>query len=268
MPDTAPLAGTMPPPQRPGERLREARLARGMDLAELAARTRIPTRHLEAIEEGDYSRLPSQTYATGFTKACARVLGLDEADIARDVRAELAQRWDREPTVQAYDVSEPPRAPTSGVVWGGAAVAVLLLVVLGLWFGTDLLRGSSDAAPATAPQTAVSVPVPASTPAPVDGGQVSLTANDEVWVRIYDAADTTLFMKTMQPGERYDVPPGANRPMINVGRPDKLAITVNGSNVPPLGDGKVAIKDVPISAAALTSRRNGAPRSDDAGSTP
>jgi hypothetical protein len=42
--------------------------------------------------------------------------------------------------------------------------------------------------------------------------------------------------------------------MINVGRPDKLQVTVNGSAVPPLGSGRVAIKDVGISAAALAAR--------------
>jgi hypothetical protein len=42
--------------------------------------------------------------------------------------------------------------------------------------------------------------------------------------------------------------------MINIGRPDKLQVTINGSAVPALGDGKRAIKDVPISAAALQAR--------------
>ena len=255
MADTAPLAGTTPPLKRPGERLRDARIAQGLDVTDLAARTRIPTRHVEAIEDGDYSRLPSQTYATGFTKACARALGLNEADLARDVRAELAQSWDREPTVQTYDVSEPARAPSSGVVWAGVAVALVLLAIVGLWFGTDLLRGSAGGAPApTVAQDSVPIPAPAATVAPVNGGQVSLTATDEVWVRIYDAADATMFMKTMKPGERYDVPADAKDPKINIGRPDKLTVTLNGSVAPPLGDGKFAIKDVRISAEALAAR--------------
>ncbi|MCY1173863.1 hypothetical protein D9M73_140420 [compost metagenome] len=42
--------------------------------------------------------------------------------------------------------------------------------------------------------------------------------------------------------------------MINVGRPDKVQVTVGGTQVAPLGDGKVAIKDVPIDAATLGAR--------------
>ncbi|MGL1664223.1 DUF4115 domain-containing protein, partial [Vibrio parahaemolyticus] len=50
-----------------------------------------------------------------------------------------------------------------------------------------------------------------------------------------DATGKTLFQGEMKPGDHFDVPADANKPMINVGRPDKLSVTVNGSNVPPLG---------------------------------
>ena len=53
------LFGAQPRP--PGERLRQARVAQGLTIADIAARTRVPTRHLEAIETGDYSGLPSPT---------------------------------------------------------------------------------------------------------------------------------------------------------------------------------------------------------------
>ena len=54
------------------------------------------------------------------------------------------------------------------------------------------------------------------------------------------------------------VPMNADRPRINVGRPDQLTVTINGSQVAPLGDGSRAIKDVGISAEALRGR-GGAP---------
>lgn len=253
------------PPKRPGERLREARVAAGLELADVAARTRVPTRHLEAIENGDFSGLPSTTYVMGFTRAYARAMGVDEVGIARDVRAELAQSWQPAPLRAEYVPADPARVPGRGVALAGVLVAVLALIFAGLWFGTDVLRGSTSApaevaAPAAAAD-AIAVPPPGQSvsqaPAPSASGQVSLTATDLVWVRIYDAADKTLLMKEMTAGERYDVPTAADRPMINVGRPDKLAISINGSNVPALGDGRRAIKDVPISATALLARDSG-----------
>jgi cytoskeletal protein RodZ len=65
-------------PATVGEKLRAAREAQGLGLAEIAAATRIPQRHLEAIEKSQYASLPSITYALGFAKAYARAVGIDE----------------------------------------------------------------------------------------------------------------------------------------------------------------------------------------------
>jgi hypothetical protein len=62
----------------------------------------------------------------------------------------------------------------------------------------------------------------------------------------------------MKPGEGFDVPPDADGPRINVGRPDQLRITLNGAALPPLGDGSRPIKDVKVDAASLAARAGGA----------
>ncbi|MEN2786063.1 helix-turn-helix domain-containing protein [Sphingomonas qilianensis] len=258
MTDTVPADDVTPTAKTAGERLREAREAQGLSLAEVGARTRVPLRQLEAIERDDYTGLPSVTYAVGFAKAYARAVGADEAAIARDVRSTSDQTVQRT-NYEAYEIDDPKRTPTGGVLLTSIIVVVLLLIAIGLWYGTNLFRGeeSAPAAPVAETVAPIAAPAPAPAPAPTTG-QVVLTATDEVWLRVYDAAGKTLFQKTMTAGERYDVPGDANAPMINVGRPDKLSVTLNGSGLPPLGDGRVAIKDVPISAAALTARGNGA----------
>ena len=241
-------------PKTAGERLREAREAQGLALAEIASRTRIPIRQLEAIEAGDYASLPSITYAVGFAKAYARAVGVDEVAVAREVRSQsefAPQRAEYQP----YDTTDPTRVPSRGLMVGTALIALLLVVAVGLYYGTALFRGSGAFQEAAAPAT-LAPPAPVETPAaaPVQSGQVTLTALDQVWLRIYDATGKTLYEATMNPGDHYDVPADANGPMINVGRPDQLQVTVNGTAVPPLGSGKVAIKDVPISAQALLAR--------------
>ena len=55
-------------PKSVGERLAAGRVAAKIDLADVSSRTRIPMRHLEAIESGRYADLPSVTYASGFAK--------------------------------------------------------------------------------------------------------------------------------------------------------------------------------------------------------
>lgn len=244
-----------------GERLRQAREAQGLDLAEVAARTRIPQRHLEAIETSNFSQLPSATYAMGFGRSYARAVGVDEVALAHDLRRELDvsyQRREPKPDLQPH---APPRLPSRGLANGGLIAGAVILLLLVIWFGTSLFRGGDTppAQQATAESELGVMPVPAATPetaapAPVTGSQVTLAATDEVWVRIYDAAGKTLMQKTMSAGERYDVPLDANGPMINVGRPDKLDVTINGSTVAPLGTGARPIKDIGVSAQALRAR--------------
>lgn len=249
-------------PKTVGERLRDARLALKLDLADIAQRTRVPLRHLQAIEEGDYSGLPTPTYAVGFARAYARTVGVDEVEVAREVRGgSEATVAARRPEYQPYDIEDIPRTPSRGVMMATIIAAVVVLAAALAWY--NWFRGGTggDDAPVAAytPEASPSAAASAPPPAAVTNGQVTLVAKGEVWVRIYDANDSTLKMGTMAAGERYDVPADAAGPMINTGRADELEVLVNGSAVAPLGDGKRAIKDVAISAAALAARNAPAP---------
>jgi hypothetical protein len=84
-----------------------------------------------------------------------------------------------------------------------------------------------------------------------------LTAAGEVWLRVYDAADKTLYLGVMTDGQSYTVPEGADHPRINVGRPDKLRVTLNGAAAPPLGDGSRPIKDVAVDGTSVAARLGG-----------
>lgn len=70
------------------EGLRQARLATGRTLEDLADATRVKRQYLEAIEEGAYDRLPSRPFSTGYVRAYARALGVDEETAAERFKAE------------------------------------------------------------------------------------------------------------------------------------------------------------------------------------
>lgn len=256
---------------RAGEQLRAAREAQGLSLAEVGQRTRVPLRHLEAVEQSDYAALPSPTYAVGFARAYARAVGLNDVAVARDVRGELA-KVERPPEYVPYETADPDRVPPRGVAIIGAGVALAILILVGLYYGTDLFRPGAPTtvaeAPAATPAPGAFTP-PAAAPTPIGPQQVSLSAGEEeVWMRVYDADNTTLYLGTLAPGAKFDVPPTANRPMINVGRPDQLRVTLDGRAVPPLGDGRRAIKDVPVDAAAIAARTGRASAPDAAAVAP
>lgn len=273
---TDPIAAEEPTllPRTVGQRLRDAREAQGLSLADIAARTRVPIRQLEAIELGNFAALPSITYAIGFAKAYARTVELDEAAVAREVRGASDQPGaTRRTDYETYEIDEPSRVPTRGLAIGTLILALLLLVGVGLFYGTTLFRGEESPPPAPAPSgsaapvaTAPPAAAPPVTTAPAaPTGDVVLTATDTVWLKVYDRAGTTLFIGTLEAGDVYRLPVDAQGPMINVGRPDKVRVTVGGTPVAPLGDGRVAIKDVPIDAVSLAARA--APR-PDAGPAP
>lgn len=251
-------------PERAGDILRKAREAQGLTVADIATRTRVPLRHLEAIEASDYSTLPSSTYAVGFSRAYARAMGIDEVQIANLVRSDVAKLGSKKPEYEPYEMTDPSRVPSRGLAIVALGIAIAVLVLVGLWYGTDMFRGSRNAStttsiaettPTPAAQTAQPVPAPA-TPA---NGQVTLTASDEVWMRVYDADNKTLYLGTMKPGDKFDVPKDAKDPKINIGRADKLAVTLNGAAAPALGTGERAIKDVSVGAPAIAARIAGTP---------
>ena len=249
-------------PERVGDRLRAARLAAGLDLPDVAAKTRVPLRHLHAIEAGDYASLPGITYCVGFVKAYARAVGMDEAALASDLRIELSDlRIDQRADAIDYQIADVTRLPGKALAWTAAIIALLL--VLGYWFW----RSADASDPEPAPQAAGSLeaadaddnPIATTAPAtpvaqPAPANEVALTAISPVWMRIYDASDKVLFEKEMAAGERYIVPADANNPQIRTGRADLLSVTIDGKSAPTLGPGERTIKNVSISAAALLAR--------------
>ena len=256
-----PVGGGAAGPNGAGASLRAAREAQGLSLDDISARTRVPVRHLEAVEAGDFKSLPSPTYAVGFARAYARAVGMSDSAVAGEVRAEVNRIGPRKPEYTPYEMADPARVPTRGLAIVAAGIALALLVLGGLWFASTRFQTGSDAG--TTPANAVVAAVPAvSTPAAPTvpaGGQVSLAATDDVWLRVYDADDKTLFIGTMKAGDRFDLPAGARDPRLNVGRPDKLQVTLNGSAVPPLGDGSRPIRGVRVSGEAIGARLSGAP---------
>ncbi|WP_375394227.1 helix-turn-helix domain-containing protein [uncultured Sphingomonas sp.] len=253
-----------------GASLRRAREGKGLSLADVAAQTRIPLRHLVAVEQGDYSALPSPTYAVGFAKGYARAVGADEVAVAQAVRVEVDRAGPRVPEYVPYEAPDPARVPSRGIAIVGLGLALAILILGSLWYGTSIFRGGGDDGVASAPAAAPTAPAARPVPAAPTGGQVVLTASDDVWMRVYDADNKTLYLGTMKPGEAFKVPAAAKDPMINVGRPDKLAVTLDGKPVPSLGRGERAIKDVKVGGTAIAARLAGGATTPapDASSTP
>jgi len=72
-------------------RLRQARMARGEDVAALARRIGVRTEHLLAIEEGRFADLPAGIYGRAAVKSFAAAFGFDPAAMLAECEASLPQ---------------------------------------------------------------------------------------------------------------------------------------------------------------------------------
>lgn len=60
-----------------GELLREQRIKKGLSIDDIQEITKIRSRYIQAIEDGNLDKLPGQFYAKAFIKSYAEVVGLD-----------------------------------------------------------------------------------------------------------------------------------------------------------------------------------------------
>lgn len=72
-----------------GNRLKEARLAKGLSLEDLQSITKIQKRYLIGIEEGNYSSMPGNFYVRAFVKQYAEALQLNPEEIFETYKNEI-----------------------------------------------------------------------------------------------------------------------------------------------------------------------------------
>jgi transcriptional regulator with XRE-family HTH domain len=251
-----------------GQKLRRSRTEQGMSIEQVAQETRIAQRHLEMIEQGNFSGLPARTYAFGFTKTYARMLGLDERALAEQLRGELSGFEDERPRyTPGFEPGDPAKVPPRAVVWIATVAAVLFLAGVYVFYARFFAPGADPAPLVAESDTRADAPfetvaaVDSAAPAAAEASttqapdQVVFTALEEgVWVSFYEASGRRLEQKLMSEGERFVVPAEARDPRVWTGRPDAFAITVGGEPIAKLADEEVTVRDVPITAQALRAR--------------
>ena len=68
----------------PGETLRQARENNGWTLAEVALKLNLTVSSLSNLETGAFDKLPGHTFARGYIRAYAKLLGMDQASLVRE----------------------------------------------------------------------------------------------------------------------------------------------------------------------------------------
>ncbi len=244
-----------------GERLRNAREARGWSLPDVSELTRIRATFLQALEEEQFDRLPGRTYLKGFLRTYANTLGLDPDELFDAYHLEF--EMPAQPIVGAHSVEVPIRpaawpSPFRRMITGAAALALVVLLFLG-YIGYQQLRrfaapvsrpdvtaqpppqpSRPTPAPPVAEPAPAQIPPPArprppETPGPVASSAAPLTVvlriTEESWIRIL-ADGRRVFQGVIAAGvERTWT--AQSELTVRVGNARGVSVEVNGQPVQP-----------------------------------
>ncbi len=114
-----------------GEFLRRERELRHISLDDVAGRTKISRRYLEAIEESRYDRLPGETFVRGFIRSYAKSVGLDPDETMLVYNQACMAREPPPPRVDRIPI-EPQPGSTRPLLW---LLVTGLVIVGGAFFG-------------------------------------------------------------------------------------------------------------------------------------
>jgi cytoskeleton protein RodZ len=178
--DAGTVEGSVSSLQQIGQMLRQAREARGLNVQDVAARLHLSSGVVTTIEQGAFEQLPAATYARGYMRAYANLVGLNAAPLL----AAYDQYATQPPELNPFASTPQPQVQASDLPVRLVTYAVIAIVVglLGawLWQSHELSSvaslsvpkwgaSSDDGTIVTEPvQTAVTPPVaPAPVPAPI-----------------------------------------------------------------------------------------------------
>ncbi|MDH5254081.1 MAG: DUF4115 domain-containing protein [Nitrospira sp.] len=117
-----------------GEFFRQVRETKGLTVDEVASKTRIRSDFVKALEDGNFSKLPDQVFASGFVRSYARSLGLDEEDaiqrFAKSAGTFYEKQDERERLKVRQAEEERKRQSNRKAVAIAIGIAVLTLIFL------------------------------------------------------------------------------------------------------------------------------------------
>jgi transcriptional regulator with XRE-family HTH domain len=129
---------TLPQREGLGERLTKKRIALGYDIRDVEKAIRIRAKYIEAIENGNYDKLPPEVYVKGFIKTYAEYLKLDPNKVQRAYEKErgmienLKKVANKAPVVKTIDAPKIVITPKT-IIFGGISALALIIILYISW---------------------------------------------------------------------------------------------------------------------------------------
>ena len=249
----SPIPEPIPALRALGQVLRQGREAQGVGLGELANRLNMGQEQLQALEEGDASRLPEPVFVIAQARRVANSLGINvngPLQTLRDCSAFQANPVKVGELTPRPSLRQPTQSGSKGLQTMGQialAAGILAAAIGGGNAGWQQLqrqqwswrqwpwqqaRQPQPTAPAKAPSTPSPPAAPNRRPPSVKDDQLLLRSPKPSWLEVKTDTGTTLFRGTFQ-GER-PFPLGAGL-VVLAGRPDLVQAQLGAGPAQPLG---------------------------------
>lgn len=192
-----------------GEVLRNERLRQKKTLRQLYQQTKIPEKTLKALEEDDYSQLPSATFIKGFIKIYAQSLNLDKDKLLAVFRRDWEKQEERK--ILPKGLARPLDRlsfwnPKTGLILIISFIVTIILIYFGLQLKNFLLPPSLVL---TTPEENQKIDKEEITVAGKTNKDASLTINGQT-VSLDDDGSFSYQLKAL-PGEKTIIVVATNR---------------------------------------------------------
>jgi hypothetical protein len=180
--------------------LKKTRERQGLSIEQVCHALKIRKFFIEAIEAGDFDKLPGMVYTAGFIQSYCKLLKID-LDVAKKALQQIDGQCDISPATSFQ--STPPVTAFSPWIMGTSLIVSLVLIMGFLAFRSDFLKVN--------PKPVLTVPssfTPAHAEFNLDILKESLVtfyALDQTWIQLADAKGKIIETRLLSPGEVYQI---------------------------------------------------------------
>lgn len=132
-----------------GRRLREAREAAGLGLAEVSSRLKMPLRVVQSLEAEDWSRLGAPVFVRGQLRSYSRLLGIDAAPVEAAAGVSVVEP----PALVPRTYTSPLQRFAEHAARRAVYIVMTFAIAIPVWLATrpHMELAAGDAAPLDAP---------------------------------------------------------------------------------------------------------------------
>lgn len=211
-----------------GRQLRRTREKLALSVADVAGELRLSGFQIQALEADDWTQLPGDTYARGYLRSYARLLGLDADQLLAGASTQEIELSRKEPEIELPGDAPAPAAPGDAAAdepagrsargWLGMLL-VAVVVAAGYWQyrggwplvsdGAAPQAGEHEQAAAadehSGPEMVADAAAGDAPPMPTSPDKAVFEFNGRSWIEVRDAAGERLVYRAFPPGRRVEV---------------------------------------------------------------